>query len=96
MIEAVCVFINIFVNSIVFFVYNIYSMWIEDMQVSSLFVHAIFDKNLERQGTEWCTKEVGLTFLGVWSTAARFSAKSMNNLALNYKDADIFVAMTMQ
>ena len=64
--------------------------------MSPLFVHAIFDKNLERQVTEWCTKEVGLTFLGVWSTAARLAARSLNNLAVNYKDEDIFGAMTMQ
>ena len=64
------------------------------MLVSPLFVHAIFDKNLERQVTEWCTKEVGLTFLGVWSTAARLAARSLNNLAVNYED--IFGAMTMQ
>ena len=63
------------------------------MLVSPLFVHAIFDKNLERQVTEWCTKEVGLTFLGVWSTAARLAARSLNNLAVNYKDEDIFGAM---
>ena len=62
--------------------------------MSPLFVHAIFDKNLERQVIEWCTKEVGLTFLGVWSTAARLAARSLNNLAVNYED--IFRAMTMQ
>ena len=89
-------FINIFFNNIVFVVYNIYSTWIEYKQVSPLFVHAIFDKNLERQVTEWCTREVGLTFLDVWSTAAGVSARSLNNLALNYKDADIFVTMNMQ